>query len=95
MVRQLGERLAMNTPIQGTAADIIKIAMIKVYDALEKECPNSKLILQIHDELIINARNDELEKVREILADCMISAAELAVKLDVSMDEGATWFDLD
>ena len=95
MVRQLGERLAMNTPIQGTAADIIKLAMIKVHDALERECPNSRLILQIHDELIIHARKDELEKVRHILKDNMRSAVDLAVKLEVSMDEGPTWFDLD
>ena len=94
MVRQLGERLAMNTPIQGTAADIIKLAMIRVYDALAKECPGSELILQIHDELIIRARRDELEKVRHILRSCMETAAELAVRLEVSMDEGQTWFDL-
>ena len=94
MVRQLGERLAMNTPIQGTAADIIKLAMIKVYDALAKECPRSRLILQIHDELIIHAHKDELSKVREILEGNMRSAVDLAVKLEVSMDEGPTWFDL-
>ena len=94
MVRQLGERLAMNTPIQGTAADIIKLAMIRVYDALAKECPRSELILQIHDELIIRAHRDELEKVRHILRSCMETAVELAVRLEVSMDEGQTWFDL-
>jgi len=94
MVRQLGERLAMNTPIQGTAADIIKIAMNKVYDALEKECTDSKLILQIHDELIIQANKNELEKVQRILIDCMESAAELKVKLVAEENTADNWYDL-
>lgn len=91
MVRQLGERLAMNTPIQGTAADIIKIAMKKVYNALG-ECPKSKLILQIHDELIILAHKEEAEKVRRILSDCMEHAADLSVRLDISLNEGENWY---
>ncbi len=94
MTRQLGERLAMNTPIQGTAADIIKIAMIRVYDALSKECRDSKLILQVHDELIIQAAKSEAEKVRELLKENMESAAQMAVKLDVSMEEGSNWYEL-
>ena len=94
VVRQLGERLAMNTPIQGTAADIIKLAMISVFNTLARECPKSELILQIHDELIIRAHVSELDKVREILRDCMENAVNLAVRLSVSMEEGPTWFDL-
>jgi DNA polymerase-1 len=94
MTRQLGERLAMNTPIQGTAADIIKIAMIKVFDALARECRDSRLILQVHDELIIQASRDEAEKVRELLKKNMESAAQMAVKLDVSMEEGSNWYEL-
>ena len=94
MVRQLGERLAMNTPIQGTAADIIKIAMIKVYDALEKECPDSKLILQIHDELIIHTKLEDINKVKKILEDNMKAAAKLAVPLEVSSEEGKNWYEL-
>ncbi len=94
MVRQLGERLAMNTPIQGTAADIIKLAMIKVYAALKKECPDSKLILQIHDELIVHTKISDAEKVKAILSENMMSAAVMAVALNVSSEEGFSWYDL-
>ncbi|MBQ1523959.1 MAG: DNA polymerase I, partial [Firmicutes bacterium] len=94
MVRQLGERLAMNTPIQGTAADIIKLAMIKVYDRLAEECPGSDLILQVHDELIINARKDQADKVRKLLVSAMEEAADLKVKLEVSLEEGDNWYQL-
>jgi DNA polymerase-1 len=91
-VRQLGERLAMNTPIQGSAADIIKLAMIKVHEALDRECPKSKLILQIHDELIIQAHRTELEKVKNLLENCMKGAAKLDVTMDVSLNEGKNWY---
>jgi DNA polymerase I len=91
-VRQQGERLAMNTPIQGTAADIIKLAMAMVYEALHKECPKSSLILQIHDELIIQAHKSETETVKKLLMDCMQNAAQLDVKLEVSLNEGANWY---
>ncbi len=91
-VRQLGERLAMNSPIQGSAADIIKLAMIKVCDALRQECPRSALILQIHDELIIQAHRSELAKVREVLEASMKGAAKLDVTMDVSVNEGENWF---
>lgn len=94
MVRQLGERLAMNTPIQGTAADIIKIAMIKVYDALRRECPDARLILQIHDELIIHAKKSDSEKVSALLRESMEGAAKLLVRLEVSQSEAVNWFDL-
>ena len=94
MQRQLGERLAMNSPIQGTAADIIKLAMIEAYRRLESECEDSHLILQIHDELIIRARRDEADKVRALLTECMESAARLAVRLEVSLEEGYSWYEL-
>lgn len=94
MTRQLGERLAMNSPIQGTAADIIKIAMNKVYYELEERGMRSRLILQIHDELIINAIPEELEQVKELLIRNMESAADLAVKLTCDMNQGTTWYEL-
>ena len=94
MVRQLGERLAMNSPIQGTAADIIKIAMVKVYDALAKKYPNARLILQIHDELIIQAPKEDVEGVAALLKECMEHAAELRVKLEVDGKIAQNWYDL-
>ena len=94
MVRQLGERLAMNTPIQGTAADIIKIAMNRVYSRLAAEVPEAKLILQIHDELIIDTPNKYADKVSKILEESMVSAAEMPVKLEVSGSRAYNWYDL-
>lgn len=91
-VRQQGERLAMNTPIQGTAADIIKLAMIRVSEALRRECPQSRLILQVHDELIIEAHKSEAGRVKVLLEDCMKQAAELSVAMDVSLNEGDNWY---
>ncbi|MBR1599014.1 MAG: DNA polymerase I [Lachnospiraceae bacterium] len=93
MQRSFGERVAMNSPIQGTAADIIKIAMIRVYDRLKKEGLNSQLILQIHDELLIEAREDEVERVKQILVEEMMQAADLKVPLSVSASVGDTWFE--
>lgn len=93
ITRQLGERLAMNTPIQGTAADIIKMAMNAVYDALRK-VPDSKLILQVHDELIIRAPRKDAETVKKLLSDSMQNAAKLAVKLDISLNTGENWYEL-
>jgi DNA polymerase-1 len=94
MTRQFGERLAMNSPIQGSAADIIKIAMINVYRALRDEGLKSKLILQVHDELIIEAACDELETVKVLLARNMESAMDLSVKLAAGISEGKNWYDL-
>ena len=94
MARQVGERLAMNTPIQGSAADIIKLAMIRVHDALRKNGLKSKLILQIHDELIINAYDDERDVVEKLLTEYMESAYRLAVKLKADLNEGSDWYDL-
>lgn len=94
MDRELAKRLAMNTPIQGTAADIIKIAMNNVYQRLRDEGLKSRLILQIHDELIVEAVDDELDIVRTIVKECMESAAHLAVKLVCDINSAKTWYDL-
>jgi DNA polymerase-1 len=94
MVRQLGERLAMNSPIQGSAADIIKLAMIKVYRELTKEKTRSKLILQVHDELIIQTHRSELEKVKKLLEENMENAVNLSVTMNAEVSEGKNWYDL-
>jgi len=93
MQRSFGERVAMNSPIQGTAADIIKIAMIKVWKALTDQGLKSKLILQVHDELVIETFKDEEDAVRKILEENMKSAAELAVKLEVDLHTGQNWYE--
>lgn len=92
-VRSFGERIALNTPIQGTAADIIKLAMVKVSKRLKQEGLKSKLILQVHDELIIEAEKDEAEKVRKILREEMEGAMKLKVPLVIDMAEGHSWYD--
>lgn len=94
MERELAKRLAMNTPIQGTAADIIKIAMNSVSKELRKRGLRSKLIIQIHDELIVEGPDSELAQVREILDTCMRGAADLAVDLVCDIHTGKTWYDL-
>ncbi len=94
MVRQLGERLAMNSPLQGSAADIIKIAMVNVYKQLVSEGFKSTLILQVHDELIIQTHKDEINQVKKLLEDNMCNAVKLKVPLEVSIDEGNNWFEL-
>ncbi len=94
MVRQVGERLAMNTPIQGSAADIIKIAMIKVYNAIKAKGLKSSLILQVHDELIINTYEDEREEVEKLLVENMESAYDMKVKLKADLNEGNNWYEL-
>ena len=92
-LRQFGERVAMNMPLQGSSADIIKIAMIGVHNRLKKENLKSELILQVHDELIVDAFVDEKEKIEKILVEEMEGAVKLAVKLTVELGSGATWFD--
>ena len=94
MTRQFGERLAMNSPIQGSAADIIKIAMIKVYNELKEKEYRSRMILQIHDELIIRTCKEEQEKVEELLVRNMEEAMKLSVKLESDLNSGDTWFEL-
>lgn len=93
MQRAAGERAAMNMPIQGTAADIIKLAMIKVHRALQEGGYRSRLILQVHDELLIEAYKEEKEAVAKILKENMEHAADLLVPLDVDVYEGASWFE--
>lgn len=94
MVRQFGARAAMNTPIQGTAADIMKIAMIHVNERLKEEKLNARLILQIHDELLIECNIEEKEKVKEILKESMEKAVKLEVPLEVEVSEATDWYDV-
>lgn len=93
MQRQFGERVAMNSPIQGTAADIMKIAMIAVDRELRARNMKSRIVLQIHDELLIETAKDETETVKEILVDKMKHAADLKVALEVEAEVGDSWFD--
>ena len=94
MVRKSGERMAINSPIQGTAADIIKMAMIKINDIFIKEGIQSKLVLQIHDELIFDVKNEELEKIINIVKYEMENIVKLKVPLKVSTDTGINWYDI-
>lgn len=91
--RAFGERAAMNSPIQGTAADIIKIAMIRVDEALRKQGLKSKIVLQIHDELLIETVESEISQVKELLVNEMKHAADLSVSLEVEAKVGNSWFD--
>jgi len=93
MQRSFGERVAMNSPIQGTAADIIKIAMIKVWKALKQQNLKSRLILQVHDELLIETAADEIEQVKQLLEKNMKEAAALAVSLEVDLHTGENWYE--
>lgn len=93
VIKALGKRIAMNTPIQGTAADIIKIAMIRVYRRLKKELPQAKLILQVHDELIVESPENAAEQALTILREEMQSAVSLSVPMLVDAKCGKTWFD--
>ncbi len=92
-IRSFGERVALNTPIQGSAADIIKIAMIKVYNRLREKGMKSRLILQVHDELIIEAHKSEKDEVVAIIRDCMENAVKLSVPLDVDIRCGDNWYE--
>ena len=93
MVREFGRRAAMNTPIQGTAADIMKIAMIKVYNELIKRNLKSKIVLQVHDEMMIEAPIEEKEIVERIIKESMESAASLCIPLVAEISEGKSWYD--
>ncbi len=93
MVRQFGARAAMNTPIQGTAADIMKIAMIKVYQEIQKRRLQSKIVLQVHDEMMIEALEEEKEEVKEILKQSMETAISLTVPLIADISEARNWYD--
>lgn len=94
MVRQFGNRAAMNMPIQGTAADIIKIAMINVYNELNSQKLKSRLILQVHDELLIETYEEEKEVVKNILKNCMENVINLSVPLKADINEGKNWYEV-
>ena len=93
IIRSQGERMALNTPIQGTAADIIKIAMIDIFNELNKRNLKSKMILQIHDELIFNVYEEEKKELKEIIKEKMENAFKLDVPLEVDIEEGSNWYD--
>lgn len=93
MVRQFGSRAAMNTPIQGTAADIMKIAMIKVYQEIKKRGLKSKIVLQVHDEMMVEAPEEEKEEIKEIMKQSMETAIELKVPLIADISEATNWYD--
>ena len=91
--RSFGERVAMNAPIQGTAADIMKLAMIRVDRKLKEEGLKTRIVLQIHDELLLEAPEEEADRAEEILVREMESAADLAVKLEVEAKRGRSWYE--
>ena len=93
MVREFGKRAAMNTPIQGTAADVMKIAMVNLNKELEKSGIDSKIVLQVHDELILETKIEDKEKAKEILKKCMENAIKLTVPLEVEVSEASNWYD--
>ena len=93
MVREFGKRAAMNTPVQGTAADIMKIAMINLNKELEKNEIDAKLVLQVHDELILEAKEQDKDRAKEMLKQCMEKAIKLMVPLDVEVSEADNWYD--
>ena len=93
MQRSFGERVAMNSPIQGTAADIMKIAMIGVERRLREGGMRSRLVLQVHDELLVEAHESEVEQVKEIVRDEMEHAASLEVPLEIDMHTGRNWYE--
>ena len=90
---QFGKRIAMNTPIQGTAADIIKLAMNRIYNKLKINNLKSKLIMQVHDELIVETVPDELDKIKEIMYEAMEHVINLSVPLDIDLNTGKSWYD--
>lgn len=93
MVRSMGERMALNTPVQGSASDILKKAMVEINNIFEKENIKSKMLLQVHDELIFNVYNDEIHKVKDIVYNTMTKVFELKVPLDVDIELGNNWYE--
>ena len=93
MVREFGKRVAMNSPIQGTAADIMKIAMIKCFDELKKSGIDARIVLQVHDELLIEAAEKDAGKAIEILRESMENAVNMDVKLKVDVQSAKDWYD--
>ncbi len=94
MVQSFARRMAYNTPIQGTSADIIKLAMIRVARELEEKCLEARLLLQVHDDLVLEVPRDEVERVADLLEDCMVNAYPLRVPLEVSVEIGPNWYDM-
>ena len=93
MIRSSGERMALNTPIQGTAADILKKAMVEIFDEFNKRGLKSKMIIQVHDELVFNVLDSELEEVKEVVRNIMENTFKLSVPLKVEMEVGNDWFE--
>ena len=93
MVRSMGERMALNTPVQGSASDILKKAMVEINNIFKKENIKSKMLLQVHDELIFNVYNDEIDKVKDIVYNTMTKVFELKVPLDVDIELGNNWYE--
>ncbi|MDO5394068.1 MAG: DNA polymerase I [Mycoplasmatota bacterium] len=93
MIRSSGERMALNTPIQGTAADILKKAMVEIFDEFNKRGLKSKMLIQVHDELVFNVVNEELEEVREIVKNIMENTFKLDVPLKVEIEVGSNWYE--
>jgi DNA polymerase-1 len=93
MLRAFGKRVAMNAPIQGTAADIMKLAMIKVHERLAKEVPDAKIVMQVHDELIVETPDQTVDLVKTILKEEMEASASLSVPLTVEVSSGKNWLE--
>ena len=93
LIKQMGERMAMNTPIQGTSADIMKLAMIKVYNRFKDEGITSKILLQVHDEIVIDCKNEELDRIKKIVKEEMENVYKLDVPLKVEIDTGTNWYE--
>ena len=93
LIKQMGERMAMNTPIQGTSADIMKLAMIKVYNRFKNNGITSKILLQVHDEIVIDCKNEELDRIKKIVKEEMENVYKLDVPLKVEIDTGTNWYE--
>ena len=93
MIRQQGERIALNTPVQGSSADILKKAMIEIYQEFKTKNLKSKMLIQVHDELVFNVLNDELEIVKEIVERVMENTYQLNVPLKVDIETGSDWYE--
>ena len=93
MIRQMGERMALNTPVQGTSADILKKAMVEIYNELNKRHLKSKMLIQVHDELVLNVYKDEEIEVEKIVKDIMENTYKLKVPLVVDINKGKDWYD--
>ena len=93
MIRSSGERMALNTPIQGTAADILKKAMVEIYDEFNKRGLKSKMIIQVHDELVFNVLDSELDEVKDVVRNIMENTFKLSVPLKVEMEVGKDWYE--